>query len=149
MLRDDKGGEYIGKEFDAYCAAEGIQRQHTEPNEPHQNGVAEKANLDMAIAATAMLIEAKLPPSFWDRAVSAYVHVSNRTPTSSLQGGIPYVAWKQKKPDVSYFRVFGCLAYVLVRKEKRKAFALHTRKCIFVGYGNGVKAWQFWEPGGA
>jgi hypothetical protein len=41
MTRDDKGGEYMGKEYEKFCMDHGIRRQHTEPNEPHQNGVAE------------------------------------------------------------------------------------------------------------
>ena len=39
-----------------------------------------------------------------------------------------------------------CLAYVLIRKEKRKALQPHSKKCIFIGYPDGVKAWQFWDP---
>jgi hypothetical protein len=146
MTRDDKGGEYMGREFEKFCADEGISRQHTEPNEPHQNGVAERANRDIANGATTLLVEARLPPSFWRLAVMAYVHTRNRTPTSALNGEIPYMEWKHKKPDVSYFRVFGCLAYVLIRKEKRKALQPHTKKCIFVGYPGGTKAWLFWDP---
>ncbi|KAL7280846.1 LOW QUALITY PROTEIN: hypothetical protein ACG7TL_005790 [Trametes sanguinea] len=46
--RDDKGGEYIGREYNDFCAQHGIQRQHTEPDEPHQNGVAERANRTIA-----------------------------------------------------------------------------------------------------
>ena len=144
--RDDKGGEFISKEFNDFCANEGIRRQHTEPNEPHQNGVAERANRDIAAGATALLIQAKLPPSFWNFAVAAYIHTSNRTPTSALGGITPYQVYKGKKPDVSYFRVFGCLAYVLIRKEKRKALQPHSKACIFIGYPEGVKAWQFWDP---
>ena len=68
-------------------------------------------------------------------------------PTSSLRA-VPWAAWKGdgRKPDVSYFRIFGCLAYVLVGKKDRKAMQPHTRKCIFVGYPEGTKAWQFWDP---
>jgi hypothetical protein len=145
--RDDKGGEFMGHEFVAFCADEGIRRQHTEPNEPHQNGVAERANRDIAAGATALLAQSKLPPSFWKYAVSTYVHTRNRLPSSALNGETPYFHWKGKKPDISYFRVFGCLAYVLVRKEKRKALQPHSKKCIFVGYPEGIKAWCFWDPG--
>ena len=64
-------------------------------------------------------------------------------PTTALKGGIPYTAWKgdKRKPDVFYFRVFGCLAYVLVCKKNCKGLQPHTRKCIFVGYPDGTKAW--------
>src|SRR5579859_1426480 len=146
MQRDDKGGEFISREFEDFCANEGILRQHTEPGEPHQNGVAERVNQEIAAGATTLLVQAKLPPSFWPFAVATYVHTTNRTPTAALNGETPYFHWKGKKPDISYFRVFGCLAYVLVRKSQRKALEPHSRKCIFVGYPEGVKAWQFWEP---
>ena len=33
-----------------------------------------------------------------------------------------------------------------MRKGKRKALQPHSKKCIFVGYPEGVKAWQFWGP---
>jgi hypothetical protein len=146
MSRDDKGGEYISKEFNEFCADYGIMRQHTEPNEPHQNGVAERSNRDIAASTTALLVQAKLPPSFWPLAVAAYVHTRNRTPSAALHGDTPYHIWTGKKPDISHFRIFGCLAYVLVHKEKRKALQPHSKKCIFVGYPEGVKAWKFWDP---
>ncbi|KAJ2991302.1 hypothetical protein NUW54_g8230 [Trametes sanguinea] len=132
--RDDKGGEYIGREYNDFCAQHGIQRQHTEPDEPHQNGVAERANRTIAEGATALLAQSKLPPSFWGHAVSTFVHTHNHMPTSALGGAIPYTAWKGKgrKPDVSYFRTFGCLVYVLVRKKDRKALELHSHKCILL-----------------
>ena len=146
MSRDDKGGEFISREFNEFCADHGILRQHTEPNEPHQNGVAERMNRAISVGTTALLVQAKLPPSFWPLAVAAYVHTRNRTPTSALNGDTPYHLWTGNKPDISHFRVFGCLAYVLVHQEKRKALQPHSKKCIFVGYPEGVKAWRFWDP---
>ena len=146
-LCDNKGGEYMGRPFIEFCAQEGIHRQHTEPDEPHQNRVAERANRSIAEGLTALLAQSNLPASFWAHAVSTFVHTRNRMPTTSLKGGIPYTAWKgdKHKPDVSYFRVFGCLAYVLVRKKDWKALQPHTQKCIFVGYPDGTKARQFWD----
>ena len=44
VSRDAKGGEFIEKEFFDSCADEGILRQHTEPGEAHQNGVAKRMN---------------------------------------------------------------------------------------------------------
>ena len=46
VLRD-KGGEYMSKEFDDFCAEHGIQRQHSVRARPQQNGVAECANRTM------------------------------------------------------------------------------------------------------
>jgi hypothetical protein len=60
-LRDDKGGEYMSNVFGDFLAAAGIARQHTVRNEPHQNGVAERANRTLEEGATAMLQESHLP----------------------------------------------------------------------------------------
>lgn len=145
----DVGGEYESNEFKAFCREHGIVQQGSEPDEPYQNGVAERANLTMANAATAMLHQAKLPLSFWRCATACYLHAHNRSPTSALSGKIPITVFKKKIPDVSYFCVFGCLAYVLIRKKKRiGALAKHSVKAIFVGYAAGVKAWEFWDPVG-
>ena len=43
-LRDDKGGEYMSREFEAFCIDHGIQRQHSARNHPQEKGVAERAN---------------------------------------------------------------------------------------------------------
>ena len=73
------------KDLDDFCKSNGIERQHTIRNEPHQNGVAERANRDIAEHATAMLMEARLPASFWGCAVQTYAYVRNRLPTSALR----------------------------------------------------------------
>src|ERR1700719_4068920 len=31
-------------------------------------------------------------------------------------------------------------------QSKRKALQPHSKKCIFVGYPDGFKAWRFWDP---
>ena len=140
-LRDDKGGEYISNEFDAFCAEHGIERQHTVRNRPQQNGVAERFNRTLAEGITAMLSESGLPPTFWGEALSSLVHVLNRCPTSARPGTTPYEAFYGRKPDVSHLRIWGCLAYVHVQKDKRAALGSHMEKCIFIGYPPGYKGW--------
>jgi hypothetical protein len=48
-----------------------------------------------------MLHQAGLPPSFWGEALAAFIHVWNKTPTSTLPGMTPYQAFLGSKPDVS------------------------------------------------
>ena len=67
-LREDKGGEYMGKEFDEFCAEHGIQRQHSVRARPQQNGVAECANRTMEQGIVSMLHQAGLPLTFWGEA---------------------------------------------------------------------------------
>ena len=146
-LCNDKGGEYMSNEWQAFCNDAGIRRQHTIRAEPHQNGVAERANRTIMEHALALLNEAKLPGSFWWDAVAAYTHVRNRSPSASLPSTkTPYELWHQSKPDVSHFRVFGCTAFVLVKKDKCTQLQSYTQKCIFIGYPPDFKAWRFWNP---
>jgi hypothetical protein len=145
-FQDDEGGEYIGKAFIQFCLEHGIQRRHTETDEPYQNGVAERTNRTIIEGAETLLAESKLPPSFWWRAVATFVHVRNRCPTHPLPNTTPFSEWTGQKPNLSHLRVFGCLAYILVKKKKRKALQSHAIKCIFVGYAPGKKAWTFYNP---
>ena len=145
-IRDDKGSEFISKDFDQFCIDNGIQRQHTVRNRPQQNGDVERAHRTLSDLITAMLTEANLPSQFWFHCLMAVIHVLNRCPTTSLTGKTPHEAWFKKKPDVSHLRVWGCLAYVHVQKDKRKeSFSSHMEKCIFVGYPPGYKGWQFYN----
>ena len=47
---------------------------------------------------------------------------------------ISYV-WHGHKPDVSHLRVWKCIAYVHVQKDKCNALAPHYEKCAFIGFG--------------
>jgi transposase InsO family protein len=51
-FQDDKGGEFIGRVWDALFAEEGIERRHTTRNRPQQNGAAERANRTIVEAVT-------------------------------------------------------------------------------------------------
>ena len=145
-LQDDKGGKYMSNAFLKFTTDCGIERRHTTRNRPQQNGVAERANRTMSDDITAMLSESHLPASFWGEALSAQIHVWNRLPTSSLKGITPFEAWFKRKPDVSHLRVFGCLAYVFIQKDKRKALQSHMEQCVFIGYSSGYKGYKFYNP---
>ena len=148
-LRDDKGGEYMSREFEAFCIDHGIQRQHSARNRPQQNGVAERANRTIEEGVISMLYESGMPPSFWGEALSSFIHVHNRVTSSVLSESTPYEAFLGSKPDISMLRVWGCTAYVLIQKDKRPLGSLgsHMEKCIFIGYPQGYKAWKFYSPG--
>ena len=64
FFRQDKGGEFIGNEWDAFLGAHGIRRENTITATPEQNGVAERKNRILAELVTALLNKSKLPKSF-------------------------------------------------------------------------------------
>ena len=147
VIRDDKGSEFMPNDFEQFCKDNGIGRHHTVRNRPQQNGDVERAHRTLGDMITAMLAEANLPSQFWFHCLMSVIHVVNRCPTSALSGKTPHEAWYNKKPDVSHIRVWGCLAYVHIQKDKRKqTFGPHMEKCVFVGYPPGYKGWQFYNP---
>ena len=88
---------------------------------------------------TAMLADSGLPKTFWAECLAALVYVWNRCPTSTLQDSTPFEHWYKRKPDVEQLRVWRCLAYAHVKKDKRGHFGWHMEKCVFIGYPDGVK----------
>ena len=92
------------------------------------------------------LYEAGVPKKFWAECLAAHVYVWNQCPTSAVPDSTPYERWYKKKPKVGHLRVWGCVAYVYIQKDKRPHLGFHSEKCIFIGYPEGVKGWRFWNP---
>lgn len=113
-FRTDRGGEFTSNEFKSYCETAGIERQYTTPYTPQPNGVVERRNRTVVEMARSCLKEMHLPTKLWGEAVRHSVYVLNRLPTRALSKQTPYVAWKERKPDVSHIRVFGCLAHMKI-----------------------------------
>jgi hypothetical protein len=81
-----------------------------------------------------MLNEKNLPNYFWAETVAIAVYIMNRTPKATIHGMTLEKKFIGKKPNVSHFRVFGCIAYVHVLDEKRSKLDPKVEKCIFIGY---------------
>ncbi|GJE99425.1 hypothetical protein PsYK624_156870 [Phanerochaete sordida] len=87
----------------------------------------------------------QLSKGFWEEAVMTAVHVRNRAPHRALDWRTPIEVLTGTIPDVSYFRVFGCLAYRHVPKDKRKKLDAHAQPLVFVGYETNSKGYRLWD----
>ena len=102
MLRFDGGGEYDNKAFDEFCFAQGIKREMTAPYSPHQNGVAERRWQTVGNKARCLLKQAKLPNSFWVRAVDVAFYLTNRCLSCSLAPNkTAFELFYGREPDLS------------------------------------------------
>lgn len=144
-LKSDNGGEYCDARFEEYCASHGIRRIKTVPNTPQQNGVAERLNRTVLERARCMRLHAGLPLSMWGAAVDTATYLINRSPSSAIEGRIPQEQWSGKSVDYSFLKVFGCIAYMLVGKEKRDKLSPKSQKCAFVGYGGDDYGYRLWD----
>ena len=144
-IRTDRGGEFLSQEFTQYLEKQGIHHNLTVPNTPQQNGVAERANRTIAEAARAMLYGAGMSHGFWEFAVGTAVHVQNRAPSRVTSNISPYKLLTGQKADLSYLRVFGCLAYAHITTTRTK-YDPTSQKLVFVGYDNSTKGYKLWNP---
>jgi Integrase core domain len=145
-LHSDHGGEYMLNDLEALLAEKGIEHKLTMPYSPQQNSLAERWNWTILDKACAMLHSAGLSLGFWELAIDAVVHTYNRTPSRTIGWCTPHELWSDGHvPDVSYFRVFGCKAYMHVPEEKCKKLDPRSIKMTLVGYELDSKGYRLWN----
>ncbi|KAL0412036.1 UNVERIFIED_CONTAM: Retrovirus-related Pol polyprotein from transposon TNT 1-94 [Sesamum latifolium] len=132
-LRSDRGGEYESSKFNEYCQTFGIIHKETPPYSPSSNGVAERKNRTFKDMINSLLLTSGLPKYLWGEALNTACHILNRVPLKH-NASTPFELWKGRKPSFKYFRVWGCLAKVLVPEHKRKKLGPKTVDAVFLGY---------------
>jgi hypothetical protein len=96
--------------------------------------------------AESMHLHAECPQSWWEFSFETAVHVYNRTPLRRTNWSTPYENIWNSKPDIQYFKTFGCLAWVYKPKEIRKnknKLDNRSEPMTFIGYEIGSKAYKF------
>jgi hypothetical protein len=130
---------------DLYIEA-GIKREYIVLYNPEQNGVAERKNRTIIEATKEMLHNQNLPMIMWEEASMTIVYVQNRSPHQILKNMTPKEASTGVKPEVGHFRIFGCLVYIHVPKEKRTRIDPSGRKGTFMGFSEYSKAYRIYIP---
>ena len=74
------------------------------------------------------------------------MYLQNMSPHRALGPVTLEEAFSGKKLDVGHFRIFGCIAYSYVPKEKRTKLEPTAEKGIFVGYSETSKAFRVYIP---
>nr|GEY43502.1 hypothetical protein [Tanacetum cinerariifolium] len=83
----------------------------TVPRTPQQNGVVERRNRTLIKAARTMLIFSKALMFLWAEAVANACYTQNRSLIHTRHHKTPYELVHNKKPDLTFFRVFGAICY--------------------------------------
>ena len=89
-----------------------------------------------------MLNENNLPKYFWAEVVNTSCYVLNRILLRPILKKTPYELWKNKKPYISYFKVFGCKCFILNAKDNFGKFDAKLDVGIFLGYSTSSKAFR-------
>ncbi|GJU16134.1 integrase, catalytic region, zinc finger, CCHC-type containing protein [Tanacetum coccineum] len=136
FIRTDNGTEFVNKTLYDHYEKVGIFHQKTVPRTPQQNGVVERRNRTLVEAARTMLIFSKAPMFLWAEAVATACYTQNRSLIHTRHEKTPYELVHNKKPDLTFFRVFGALCYPTNDSENSHFGKLTTTELIlefFVG----------------
>ena len=69
-----------------------------------------------------MFAHAKLPTTFWAEAMMAMTYLTNKSLSAPFEGDTTQIVWTGKDMSYWYLKVFGCLAYVHVAKDKKQSW---------------------------
>ncbi|KAH9696622.1 hypothetical protein KPL71_023234 [Citrus sinensis] len=144
-IRSDHGGEFENHAFESFCNNLGIEHQFSSPRTPQQNGVVERKNRSIQEMARTILNENALPKYFWAEAVNTACYVLNRVLIRPNLNKTPYELWKDRKPNIGYFKVFGYKCFVLNTKDNLGKFDSKSDVGIFLGYSNSSKAYRVYN----
>ncbi|KAJ9535421.1 hypothetical protein OSB04_un001464 [Centaurea solstitialis] len=140
VIRSDNGTEFKNADLNLFCESKGIERQYSAPRTPQQNGVAERRNRTLIEAARTMLVDSKLPVTFWAEAINTACYVQNRVLVVKSKGKTPYELFEKKKPFIGFLVPFGCPCTILNTKSQLGKFDSKSDDGFFVGYSSQSKA---------
>ncbi|KAE9336126.1 hypothetical protein PF008_g13166 [Phytophthora fragariae] len=120
VIRSDGGGEFLGREFKAYCTRHGVRLQSTLPDTSASNGKVKRMHITLMNSGRAMLWASGLPDRYWGDAVRYASYIRNRVPTraNAADYRAPLDVLTGKAPNVAHILRFGstCTAHVAHKK---------------------------------
>nr|GEW16068.1 integrase, catalytic region, zinc finger, CCHC-type, peptidase aspartic, catalytic [Tanacetum cinerariifolium] len=99
-----------------------------------QNRVVKRRNRTLVEAARTMLIFSCAPLYLWAEAIATACYTQNRLIIHRQFGKKPYELINGKKPDISFFHVFGALCYPKNNRENIWKLGVKGDIAFFIGY---------------
>ncbi|GJU46315.1 putative ribonuclease H-like domain-containing protein [Tanacetum coccineum] len=144
-IRTDNGTEFVNQVMSKYYEDVGIFHQKSVPRTPQQNGIVERRNRTLVEAARTMLIFSKASMFLWAEAVATACYTQNRSLIHTRHNKTPYELVHDKKPDLTFLRVFGALCYPTNDSEDLGKLQAKADIGIFVGYAPNRKGFRIYN----
>jgi hypothetical protein len=141
-IRNDHGREFENAKFTEFCSSEGIKHEFSSLITPQQNGVIERKNRTLQESTRVMLHAKHLPYHFWAEAMNTTCYIHNRVTLRKGTSSTLYELWKDRKPTVKHFHVFGNKCYILADREQRRKMDLKSDEGIFLGYSTNNRVYR-------
>jgi hypothetical protein len=142
-IRSNNGTEFKNSQIEGFLEEEGIKHEFSSPYTPQQNSVVERKNRTLLDMTRTMLDEYKTSDLFWAEAINTacysinwvYLHrILKKTSYELLTSG--------KKPNISYFRVFGSKCFILTKIGRNSNFAPKAVEGFLLGYVSNTRAYR-------
>ncbi|GJS42623.1 retrovirus-related pol polyprotein from transposon TNT 1-94 [Tanacetum coccineum] len=144
-VRTDNGTEFVNQILYEFYENVGISHQTSVARTPQQNDVVERQNRTLVEAARTMLIFSKAPLFLWAEAINTACYTQNRSLICLQYNKTPYLLMQDKKPDLSFFYVFGALCYPTNDKDNLGKLDAKADIGIFVSYAPAKKAFRIYN----
>jgi hypothetical protein len=92
--------------------------------------------------ARTMLDEYNTPDRFWAEAINTACYSINRLYLHWIIKKTSYKLLTGKKPNVSYFRVFGSKCFILIKRGTNSKFAPKEVEGFLLGYESNTRAYR-------
>jgi hypothetical protein len=89
-----------------------------------------------------MLDEYNTSDRFWPEAINTTCYAINRLYLHRILKKTSYELLTGKKPNVSYFRVFGSKFFILVKRGRKSKFAPKAVEGFLLGYDSNTRAYR-------
>jgi hypothetical protein len=136
------GTEFKNSQIEGFLEEEGIKHEFSSHYTPQQNGVVERKNINLLDMARTMLDEYKTPDQFWTEAINTACYSINRLYLHRILKKTSYELLTSKKPNVSYFRVFGSNCFILIKRGRNSKFAPKAVEGFLLGYDSNTTAYR-------
>ena len=95
--------------------------------------------------ARSILSESNVSRFFWAKAINMACYCSNHLYCHPLKEKTPYELLNGRKPNIAYFRVFGCKYYILKKGTRLGKFDKKCDEGFILGYSTTSKAYRVWN----
>jgi hypothetical protein len=92
-----------------------------------------------------MLDEYKTPDRFWAEEINTACYSINRLYLHRILKKTSYELLTGKKPNVSYFRVFGSKCFILIKRGRKSKFAPKVVEVFLLGYDSNTRAYRVFK----
>ncbi|GJU85908.1 putative ribonuclease H-like domain-containing protein [Tanacetum coccineum] len=140
VIRSDNGTEFKNSVMNQFCKMKGIKREFSIARTPQQDGIGEMKNRTLIEVARTMLVDSKLPTTFWTEVVNTACYVLNRVLVIKPNSKTPYELIRRRTPLIDFMKPFGFPVTILNTRDHLGKFDGKADEGFFVGYSMVIKA---------